>query len=227
MTVNDRYGRTWVADRRATQPLDIFQPDTAPSRPKRGTYERTAPMTETFTAGEEVTLTPQDQKVRVEFGPFTTVVCQADMYLVTMLDGNHAGAGTQVRGSHLKRGPKFTAGDAVKVLPLDTPGTIAAGPFLAPNDIVNYVVAYPTGTHRWVAESALTKDTASNTFRMGDVTYDLAATYNDNDGDGWTFTGMRGPDGVPLMDSPEAGYGYRNYSLTLVLASFGPLRKRT
>jgi hypothetical protein len=211
-SITDRFGRTFTH---------------TPSRPKRGTYERTAPMSETFTAGEEVTLTPHGRKVRVEFGPFTTPMCQTDMYLVTMLDGNHAGAGTQVRGSHLERGPKFTAGDAVKVPPLDTPGKIAAGPFLGTNDVNNYVVAYPTGTHRWVSESALTKDTASDTYSVRGVTYDLAATYDDNDGDAWTFTGMRGSDGVPLMDSPEAGYGYRNYSLTLVLSSFGPLRKRT
>jgi hypothetical protein len=152
---------------------------------------------------------------------------QADTYLVTVLDGNHAGTTTQVRGPQLKCGPKFTDGDPVKVGPLDTPGKIAAGPFLGTNDVNNYVVAYPTGTHRWVSESALTKETASNTYSVRGVTYDLAATYNDNDGDGWTFTGMRGSDGVPLMDSPEAGYGYRNYSLTLVLSSFGPLRKRT
>jgi hypothetical protein len=210
-SITDRFGRTFTH---------------TPSRPKRGTYERTAPMSETFTAGEEVTLTTQGRKVRVEFGPFTTAMCQA-AYVVKFLDGSGEGHSQSVPGSALERGPKFTTGDAVKVLPLDTPGTIAAGPFQGANLVTYYVVAYPTGTHRWVSESTLTKAEPSNTYSVRGVTYDLTATYNDNDGDAWTFTGMRGSDGVPLMDSPEAGYGYRNYSLSLVLSSFGPLRKRT
>lgn len=207
-SITDRFGRTFTH---------------TPSRPKRGTYERTAPMSETFTAGEEVTLTTQGRKVRVEFGPFTTAMCQA-AYVVKFLDGNGEGHSQSVPGSALERGPKFTTGDAVKVLPLDTPGTIAAGPFQGANLVTYYVVAYPTGTHRWVSESALTKVASSSTYTLNGVTYDLTAIYNDRDGDRWTFNGRR-EGGVPLMDAPQAGYGYLDYPLTRVVNSFGPLTR--
>lgn len=208
--------------------FDIFQPDTTPSRPKRGVYERTAPMSETFTAGEEVTLTRTGERVRIAFGPFQSVSGGNGRYLVEFLAGDAAGHHGTVADVALERGPKFTTGDAVLVGALETPATVAAGPFKSHSDVTPfYVVEYESGSHQTRQEPYLKKDAASNTFHVGDVTYDLAATYNDNDGDGWTFTGMRGSDGTPLMDSPEAGSGYRNYSLTLVLSSFGPLRKRT
>ncbi|MFE4721959.1 phiSA1p31-related protein [Streptomyces sp. NPDC056728] len=183
-------------------------------------------MTETFTAGEEVNLTTQGRKVRVEFGPFTTSMCQA-AYVVKNLDGNQAGHSQSVPGSALERGPKFTVGDAVLVGTLRTPATVAAGPFRSSSNRTFYVLEYATATHETREESHLTKAQAAprNVYRLAGVAYDLDARYVDNDGDVWSFNGLR-RDGVPLMDSPDAGYGFRNYTLSSVISSFGPLKER-
>jgi hypothetical protein len=189
-------------------------------------------MSETFTAGEELTMTTTGQKVRVEFGPYTTTAMrQRDTYLVTILGGNSAGTSVQAAGSHLERGPKFTKGDRVLVGLLSTPATVAAGPFPDRDKLPFYVVKHASGSHETRMESNLTKALpevpTTRTYRLAGVTWDLGATYDDHDGDGWTFTGMHASDGTPLMDSREAGSGYRDYTLTRVLNDFGPLRKRT
>jgi hypothetical protein len=187
-------------------------------------------MSETFTAGEEVTHAPSDNKVRVSFGPFQSTVGGAkDRYLVEYLAGDQAGRHGVVTGAYLERGPKFTKGDRVLVGLLRTPATVAAGPFPNRDKVLFYVLEHASGTHETRAEVELEKaaPAAPSTFRLAGVTWDLEATYDDSDGDGWKFTGMRASDGTPLMDSREAGHGYQGYTLTRVLNDFGPLRKRT
>jgi hypothetical protein len=188
-------------------------------------------MSETFTAGEEVTHTPSDNKVRVSFGPFQSTVGGAkDRYLVEHLTGVYTGRHAVVTGAYLERGPKFAKGDRVLVGLMGTPATVAAGPFQNYDEIPFYVLEHASGAHETRVESNLTKagpaTPTARTYRLAGVSWDLEATYDDHDGDGWTFTGKY-LNGVPTLDSREAGSGYRDYTLTRVLNDFGPLRKRT
>jgi hypothetical protein len=208
---------------------DIFlRDDETPSRPKRGAYERTAPMT-TFTAGEEVRVTTQGENARVEFGPYTPVAgSRSDTYLVTMTTGPEKGNALTALSSVLRSLPKFTRGDTVQVGLLRTPATVAAGPFQDRDRNVFYVLEHTNGTHESRPESNLAKVAQAPTryYALAGMRWDLEAEYIDTDGDVWKFNGKR-VDGVPLLDSPDAGYGYRDMSLTRVISSFGPLTKHT
>jgi hypothetical protein len=210
--------------------FDIFiRDDETPSRPKRGAYERTAPMTATFTVGEEVRVTTQGHNARVEFGPYTPVAgSRSDVYLVTMTTGPEKGNAVSALSSAMRALPKFTRGDTVQVGLLRTPATVAAGPFQDRDRKVFYVLEHVNGTHETRPESNLEKVEAAQTryYALAGTRWDLEAKYIDTDGDVWSFNGKR-VDGVPLLDSPDAGYGYRDYSLTRVISSFGPLVKRT
>ncbi|MFD3573830.1 phiSA1p31-related protein [Streptomyces sp. NPDC058644] len=183
-------------------------------------------MNETFKAGDEVTLTTQLRKVRVEFGPFTHQVGRhPSAYLVKYLDGNHAGTNVVVPSEVLERGPKFAVGDRVVTLPLDTPGTIAAGPFKGRRGGVFYVVEFASGTHSWMDEVSVNKAARSRAFTLAGIRWDLDGTYIDHDGDAWTFTGEY-RNGAPLMTSADAGPAYSGLTLTSVIKSYGPLTKR-
>ncbi|QDH92135.1 hypothetical protein PP629_gp30 [Streptomyces phage Dubu] len=185
---------------------------------------------EKFTAGEEVTLTTQDHPVRVLFGPYVALMGRdQDTYLVEFLNGPDKGSGVTARGSVLKRGPKFTVGEDVLVGALKTPATVVAGPFpMRDRSAPFYVLAYADGDHGTRTENLLVKAQAPLPahFWFKGRDYDLTATYVDSDGDAWHFNGRTGQGGLPLLDSPDAGAGYRDYSLANVVSSFGPLAKR-
>lgn len=207
--------------------FDIFAPDTASAAPMWAPAREDRTVTETFTVGEEAILAVYNRRVRVEFGPYRRAFSSApDTYLVKYLEGPHTDSCIHVSARRLLREPKFAVGDKVTVLPLDTPATVAGGPFVNADDKTRYVVKHETGSHLWVSEDTLTKVPEPQTFTLNGVSWDLKATYVDRDGDAWVFSGEHNDAGVPLMDSPEAGLVYRNFSLPLVLTDYGPLTVR-
>lgn len=185
-------------------------------------------MTETFTAGDLATHTLTGDPVRIAFGPYQGRYSDADLYVVTFLDGIHQGRSATARAESLERKPKFTKDDKVLVLPLNTPGTVAAGPFDHASGDPHYVVQYPSGHTVWVMVSALELDTAppADTFTHGNITYDLSAAYLDEDDERWEFTGDYSEDGMPLMTLPERDDPYyKSRRLSSVVSSYGPLNK--
>ncbi|MFE9381757.1 phiSA1p31-related protein [Streptomyces sp. NPDC007025] len=178
---------------------------------------------EKFNAGDIVNLkTMGGRKVQVEFGPYRGPAGRvADTYVVQFMDGTEAGTGIPVTAANLERGPKFKADDAVVVMPLDTPGTVAAGPFKIRAGESRYVIRYESGTHVWASESVLVARTAPETFTMFGQRWEMNATYRDKDCDDWKFTGEY-QDGEPLLgmygDSEGSTLGH-------VLRDFGPLTK--
>lgn len=183
-------------------------------------------MTETFTAGDLATYAVTGRPVRVEFGPYRgRLTGDEDMYLVTFLDGVNQGRSAGVRVSKLERKLKYAKDDKVLVLPLNTPGTVAAGPFDHASGEPHYVVQYPSGHTAWVMGSALELDTAppADTYTHNGVTYDLTAAYLDVDEERWEFTGTDS-DGVPRMTLTDTDDPYyMNRSLPDVARSYGPL----
>ncbi|MFC8583196.1 phiSA1p31-related protein [Streptomyces sp. NPDC057217] len=61
----------------------------------------------------------------------------------------------------------------------------------------------------------------ASTFEYGGVVYDLTATYRDDEGDAWRFTGETHSDGSPKL---HCAGSYRT-EIGDVLAAFGPLTK--
>ncbi|WP_330478661.1 phiSA1p31-related protein [Streptomyces platensis] len=186
-------------------------------------------MNETLKVGEEVTMTTQNVTVRVEFGPYKSVGALRDAYVVQFLTGSDQGTMTNALASVLKRRPRFSVGDAVVTLPLDTPGCIAAGPFQGRNGKTHYVVkATVSGNHVWLDEAAIRPAPVApvrEEYVLAGIRWDLDAVYVDSDGDAWEFNGLF-RNGVPLMDSEEAGRDYQDRTLTSVINSYGPLTKR-
>lgn len=186
-------------------------------------------MTETFTAGEEATYEVTGRPVRVAFGPYKgQFTSDEDLYLVTFLDGVNQGRSAGVRVSKLERRPKYAKDDKVLVLPLNTPGTVAAGPFDHASGEPHYVVQYPSGHTAWVTGSSMELDTAppADAYIHGNVTYDLTAAYLDVDEERWEFTGDHSDDGMPLMtlEGTDDPY-YKNRRLSSVAHSYGPLNR--
>lgn len=181
----------------------------------------------TFSVGTAVILPASGNKGAILFGPFTSSMEDAtDTYLVERENGTSI----QVSGVDLRLAPKYTAGDKVLTMPLDTPATVKAGPFTARRGATHYVVEFASGTHAWLDEVAVKADTrSSRVFMLGGTAWDLEAEYVDNDGDVWRFTGRKDSTGMPLMScgSYSSDPLYRNRSLTSVLASFAPLVKRS
>ncbi|MFF4610338.1 phiSA1p31-related protein [Streptomyces albidoflavus] len=186
-------------------------------------------MTETFTVGEEATYAVTGRSVRVAFGPYKgQFTGDEDMYLVTFLDGVNQGRSAGVRASKLERKPKYAKDDKVLVLPLDTPGTVAAGPFDHASGEPHYVVQFESGHTVWASGPALAPDTATpaNAYTHVGVTYDLTAAYLDEDAERWEFTGGYSDDGMPLMTLEDTEHPYyKNRRLSSVAFSYGPLHR--
>lgn len=184
-------------------------------------------MTETFTAGEEVTFTMEDARVKVEFGPFAGIYsdgAEATRYLVRFLTGRHAGRTGSAPAKYLIRGPKYAEGDAVQVGSLRTPATIAAGPFRTRAEVDFYVLKFASGHHETRSDTGLyPAPEPAQTFTLDGIQYDLTVNYEDREGDVWRFNGQS-RNGQPLMVLIETGAVSR---LGSVVTEYGPIHKRS
>ncbi|MFE4697248.1 phiSA1p31-related protein [Streptomyces sp. NPDC056738] len=90
-------------------------------------------------------------------------------------------------------------------------------------------LGYFAGLHMPVRQEGLTREgvadewieATAHTATVDGITYDLSKTWEDRDGDSWTYSGDDTPDGMPLMVID--GIEENPYPLDRLIAQYGPL----
>jgi hypothetical protein len=169
----------------------------------------------------------------IAFGPFKHSN-GPDHYLIVDEDGTHALSGPDALTVAQTSEP-VKVGDKVRVLRDNAEfARVSAGDVFTVVELVSggqIAVDAPLrrdGGNRWYfnLESVEKVDESATTYAYDGVTYDLTATYHDQDGDAWKL--RRDPDNssrIQAQMTPILASGWSGYSLSSAIGCYGPLRK--